>query len=109
MARSFIALDHHFPSILSSTFPIWMFQHAAPTGRLSNTLDISTLSTIWDSLPAAGVSCRYYIGLSIHARRAWSRPGNLFLRMLQIPPRDSLKTSQKELITVTPGERSFGI
>lgn len=37
-----------------------MFQHAAQTDRLSNTLDISTLPTIWDSLLAARVSCRYY-------------------------------------------------
>jgi phospholipase C len=60
LARNFTTLDNYFPSILSSTFPNRIFQHAAQTDRLSNTLDISTLPTIWDRLQAAGVSCRYY-------------------------------------------------
>ena len=60
LARNFTTLDHYFSSIMSSTFPNRVFQHAAQTDRLSNTLDISTLPTIWDSLQAAGVSHRYY-------------------------------------------------
>ena len=60
LARNFTTLDNYFPSILSSTFPNRVFQHAAQTDRLSNTLDLSTLPTIWDRLKAAGVSCRYY-------------------------------------------------
>jgi phospholipase C len=60
LARNFTTLDNYFPSILSSTFPNRVFQHSAQTDRLSNTLDISTLPTIWDRLMAAGVSCRYY-------------------------------------------------
>jgi phospholipase C len=60
LARNFTTLDNYFPSILSSTFPNRVFQHAAQTDRLSNTLDISTLPTIWDSLAAAGVSNKYY-------------------------------------------------
>jgi phospholipase C len=60
LARNFTTLDNYFPSILSSTFPNRVFQHAAQTDRLSNTLDISTLPTIWDRLQAARVSCRYY-------------------------------------------------
>ena len=60
LARNFTTLDNYFPSILSSTFPNRVFQHAAQTDRLSNTLDISTLPTIWDRLQGAGVSCRYY-------------------------------------------------
>jgi len=59
-ARNFTTLDNYFPSILSSTFPNRVFQHAAQTDRLSNTLDISTLPTIWDTLAAAGVSHKYY-------------------------------------------------
>src|SRR6202020_3348539 len=59
-ARNFTTLDNYFASILSSTFPNRVFQHAAQTDRLSNTLDISPLPTIWDRLQAAGVSCRYY-------------------------------------------------
>jgi phospholipase C len=60
LARNFTTLDNYFPSILSSTFPNRIFQHAAQTDRLSNTLDLSTLPTIWDNLAAAGVSNKYY-------------------------------------------------
>jgi phospholipase C len=60
LARNYTTCSNYFPSILSSTFPNRVFQHAAQTDRLSNTLDISTLPTIWDNLQAAGVSCRYY-------------------------------------------------
>ena len=60
LARNFTTLNNYFASILSSTFPNRVFQHAAQTDRLSNTLDLSTLPTIWDRLLAAGVSCRYY-------------------------------------------------
>jgi phospholipase C len=59
-ARNFTTLDNYFPSILSSTFPNRVFQHAAQTDRLSNTYDISTLPTIWDNLAAAGISNKYY-------------------------------------------------
>jgi phospholipase C len=60
LALNFTTLCNYFPSILSSTFPNRVFQHAAQTDRLSNTLDISSLPTIWDRLQDAGVSCRYY-------------------------------------------------
>ena len=60
LARNFTTCSNYFASILSSTFPNRVFQHAAQTDRLSNTLDLSTLPTIWDRLQAANVSCRYY-------------------------------------------------
>jgi phospholipase C len=60
LARNFTTLDNYFPSILSSTYPNRIFQHAAQTDRLSNTLTISTLPTIWDNLAVAGVSHKYY-------------------------------------------------
>jgi phospholipase C len=60
LARNFTTCDHYFASILSSTFPNRIFQHAAQTDRLSNTLDISTLPTIWDTLAEAGISAKYY-------------------------------------------------
>ena len=60
LARNFTTLDRYFPSILSSTFPNRVFMHAAQTDRLDNSITISTLPTIWDSLAAAGVSHRYY-------------------------------------------------
>jgi phospholipase C len=60
LARNFTTLDNYFASILSSTFPNRVFQHAAQTDRISNTLDLSTLPTIWDLLADAGVSHKYY-------------------------------------------------
>jgi phospholipase C len=60
LARNYTTCSNYFASILSSTFPNRIFQHAAQTDRLSNTLDISTLPTIWDRLQDADVSCRYY-------------------------------------------------
>ncbi len=60
LARNFTTLDNYFASILSSTFPNRVFQHAAQTDRLSNTIDLCTLPTIWDNLAAAGISNKYY-------------------------------------------------
>lgn len=60
LARNYTSFDRYFCSILSSTFPNRVFQHAAQTDRLSNTFTISTLPTIWDRLAAAGVGARYY-------------------------------------------------
>jgi phospholipase C len=60
LARNFTTCSNYFASILSSTYPNRVFQHAAQTDRLSNTLDISSLPTIWDNLQSAGVSSKYY-------------------------------------------------
>jgi phospholipase C len=60
LARNFTTLDNYFSSIMGPTSPNRVFQHAAQTDRLSNTLDVSTLPTIWDTLAAAGVSRKYY-------------------------------------------------
>jgi len=60
LVRNYTTLDRYFASILSSTFPNRVFSHAAQTDRLSNTLTLSTLPTIWDSLASAGVSNKYY-------------------------------------------------
>jgi phospholipase C len=60
LARNFTTLDNYFASILGPTFPNRIFQHAAQTDRISNTIDLCTLPTIWDNLAAAGVSHKYY-------------------------------------------------
>lgn len=60
LARNFTTLDNYFASIMAPTFPNRIFQHAAQTDRTSNTLDISTLPTIWDHLESAGVTHKYY-------------------------------------------------
>src|ERR1700735_3846790 len=54
LARNYTTLDNYFSSILAPTFPNRIFQHAAQTDRLSNTIDLSKLPTIWDNLAAEG-------------------------------------------------------
>jgi phospholipase C len=60
LARNFTTCDRFFASIMAETYPNRIFQHAAQTDRLTNTLDISTLPTIWDRLAEHDVSARYY-------------------------------------------------
>jgi len=52
----------YFCAILGPTFPNRIYQHAGQTDRIQNTLDISTLPTIWDRLAAREVTGRYYFG-----------------------------------------------
>jgi phospholipase C len=52
--------DRYFCAILGPTFPNRFYQHAAQTDRLSNTLAVSTLPTIWDRLYDQGLKGRYY-------------------------------------------------
>jgi len=52
--------DRYFPAIMGPTFPNRLYQHAAQTDRLSNTIEFSTLPTIWDPLAATGLTGRYY-------------------------------------------------
>ncbi len=59
-APAWTACDHYFAATLAETYPNRIYQHAAQTDRLENTLDLSTLPTIWDRLAAQGVSGRYY-------------------------------------------------
>jgi phospholipase C len=60
LARNYTTLDRYFCSILGPTFPNRLFQHAAQTDRLTNTITLSSMPTIWDRLLSAGVSARYY-------------------------------------------------
>jgi phospholipase C len=52
--------DRYFCSILAPTYPNRFYTHAAATDRLTNSMDTSSLQTIWDRLDAAGVSKTYY-------------------------------------------------
>ncbi len=56
----FTICDRWFCSILGPTYPNRFYTHAAATDRISNTIAISSLPTIWDRLGAAGVPARYY-------------------------------------------------
>ena len=59
-APDWTACDRYFAAILAETFPNRIYQHAAQTDRIRNTMDVSTLPTIWDRLAAAGLTGRYY-------------------------------------------------
>ncbi len=52
--------DRYFCSILGPTFPNRFYQHSGQTDRISNTLAVSQLPTIWDRMAQAGRSTRYY-------------------------------------------------
>ncbi|PYM95019.1 MAG: phospholipase [Candidatus Rokuibacteriota bacterium] len=60
VVRNWMTCDGYYAAILSSTYPNRVYQHAAQTDRITNTLQISFLPTIWDRLAAAGLQGRYY-------------------------------------------------
>src|SRR5581483_6489305 len=53
-------MDRYFAAIMAETYPNRIYQHAAQTDRLTNTMDVSTLPTIWDRLAEKQVEARYY-------------------------------------------------
>ncbi|MDR5836827.1 alkaline phosphatase family protein [Caballeronia sp. LZ034LL] len=52
--------DYYMSGILADTFPNRVYLHSGETDRLSDTLDTSSLSTLWDRLDAKNVSSKYY-------------------------------------------------
>ncbi|HVH69604.1 MAG TPA: alkaline phosphatase family protein, partial [Candidatus Dormibacteraeota bacterium] len=60
LARNYTTCDRYFAAILGPTFPNRLFLHAAQTDRLSNTINFTSLETIWDRLAAKGVSGNYF-------------------------------------------------
>ena len=52
--------DYYMSGILADTFPNRVYLHSGETDRLSDTIDTSSLSTIWDRLDAKNVSSKYY-------------------------------------------------
>ena len=59
-ATNWTVCSNYFSAIMAETYPNRIYQHAAQTDRIENTLDISSLPTIWDRLSDAGLSGRYY-------------------------------------------------
>jgi phospholipase C len=59
-APDWTVCDRYFASILAPTYPNRIYQHAAVTDRLDDSLSLSTLPTIWDRLAQAGLKGRYY-------------------------------------------------
>lgn len=52
--------DYYMSGILADTFPNRIYLHSGETDRLSDTIDTSSLSTIWDRLDAKSISSKYY-------------------------------------------------
>jgi phospholipase C len=59
-ARNWLTSDGYFAAIMAPTFPNRIYQHAGQTDRLENSLNISSLPTIWDRLAAASLTGLYY-------------------------------------------------
>jgi phospholipase C len=59
-APDWTVCDRYFAPIMASTYPNRIYQHAAVTDRIDNTLSLSALPTIWDRLAAAKLQGRYY-------------------------------------------------
>ncbi len=60
-AGAWTAFDNYFAAILANTYPNRIYQHAAQTDRLDDTLlPLSILPTIWDRLADHSLTGRYY-------------------------------------------------
>jgi phospholipase C len=59
-APDWTVCDRYFAPIMAPTYPNRIYQHAAVTDRLDDSLSLSTLPTIWDRLAGAGLQGRYY-------------------------------------------------
>jgi phospholipase C len=60
LAQNYTTCNRYFAAILGPTFANRMFIHAAQTDRLTDSVALTSLPTIWDSLAAADVSHAYY-------------------------------------------------
>jgi phospholipase C len=59
-APDWTVCDRYFAPIMAPTYPNRIYQHAAVTDRLDDSVSLSTLPTIWDRLAQAGLKGRYY-------------------------------------------------
>jgi len=60
LAQNYTTCDRYFASILGPTFANRMFIHAAQTDRLTDSINPTSLPTIWDRLADINVSHAYY-------------------------------------------------
>jgi phospholipase C len=58
--QAFTTCDRYFSAIMAGTYPNKIYQYAAQTDRLENSLTISTLPTIWDRLADHSLTGKYY-------------------------------------------------
>ena len=78
-APAWTVCDQYFAAILAGTFPNRVYQHAAQTDRLDNSLlPFSTLPTIWDRLADHSLAAKYYYSdfpfLAIWGTNIWVSP-----------------------------------
>ena len=59
-ADNWTICDRYFSGILALTTPNRIYMHAGATDRISNTVAISSLPTIWDRMLSVGKSVKYY-------------------------------------------------
>jgi len=59
-APAWTTCSRYFAATMAETYPNRIYQHAAQTDRVTNTITISRLPTIWDRLASAGLTGRYY-------------------------------------------------
>ena len=59
-APDWTVCDHYYAGIMAETYPNRFIQHAAQTDRITNSMTISRLPTIWDRLASSGYTRRYY-------------------------------------------------
>lgn len=69
-AAEWLVLDRYFCPMLGPTFPNRLISIAGQTDRLSNTLVVSTLPTIWDKIIAAGKTAGIY-GTAFNSGTFW--------------------------------------
>jgi phospholipase C len=60
LVQHWLTCDGYFAAIMAPSFPNRIYQHAAQTDRIDQSLAISSLPTIWDRLAAHGLEGRYY-------------------------------------------------
>lgn len=60
MVDNWLVCDRYHSGILSATYPNRFYMHAGATDRITNTMTISTLPTIWDRLSAKGITATYF-------------------------------------------------
>jgi phospholipase C len=60
LAQTYMVCDNWFAAILGPTFPNRMFLWAAQTDRLDDSINFTSLPTIFDRLSSRGISHRYY-------------------------------------------------
>jgi phospholipase C len=60
LVQHWLTCDRYFAAIMAPSYPNRIYQHAAQTDRIDQSVAISSLPTIWDLLASHGLQGRYY-------------------------------------------------